>query len=216
MSWNITHISIRKGSDSVPNEITGSVPNEITGSVPNGIRSPITKTYSSPPGAELTLSDESGLSKFVIRAASGTAARASLAQVFAGSRTSQGVLIAGTRPDEWMLLGSKESVDARLSEMPLDGHVSIVDWTHGRAMFRLSGGDATRSLEKVCGLDWSDPMMPDGAVTSGSVAKVTCDLIRNDVGATQSYLVLCDRSFGQYLFDTLIDSATEFGVAVSA
>jgi sarcosine oxidase subunit alpha len=199
LSWNITHISIRKGSDSVPNEIA----------------SPITKTYSSQPGAELTLSDESALSKFVIRAASGTTTRASLAQVFAGSRTSQGVLIAGTRPDEWMLLGSLEDVDARLSEMPLDGHASIVDWTHGRAMFRLTGHDATKALEKLCGLDWSDPMMPNRAVSSGSVAKVTCDLIRDDVGATPSYLVLCDRSFGQYLFDTLIDAADEFGIAIS-
>ena len=83
-------------------------------------------------------------------------------------------------------------------------------------MFRLSGGDAARSLEKMCGLDWSDNMMPDGAVTSGSVAGVTCDLIRNDADATQSYLVLCDRSFGQYLFDTLIDAGDEFGASVSA
>ena len=36
-------------------------------------------------------------------------------------------------------------------------------------------------LEKVCSLDWSDPMTPDGAVASASVAKVTCDIARNDV-----------------------------------
>lgn len=182
--------------------------------MPNEIASPITKTYSSQPGAELTLSDESALSKFVIRAASGTTTRASLAQVFAGSRTSQGVLIAGTRPDEWMLLGPRENVHARLSEMPFAGHASIVDWTHGRAMFRLTGHDATKALEKLCGLDWSDPMMPNRAVSSGSVAKVTCDLIRDDIGSTPSYLVLCDRSFGQYLFDTLVDAGDEFGISV--
>ena len=190
------------------------MPNEITGSVPTEIRSPITKMYTPRPGAGLTLSDESLLSKFVIRAASGTTTRASLAQVFAGSRTSQDVLIAGTRPDEWMLLGPKQAVDERLSAMPLDGHVSIVDWTHGRAMFRMSGADTGRTLEKVCGLDWSDNMMPNGAVTSGSVGGVTCDLIRNDLGAARSYLVLCDRSFGQYLFDTLVDAGDEFGISV--
>lgn len=179
--------------------------------------SPLTTSYVGHSGtAALTLSDESHMTKFIVRAASGTAARASLAQVFAGSRESGGVLIAGTRPDEWMLLGDETAVAARVDELPREGHVSLIDWTHGRAQFRLTGNDATSTLEKVCGLDWSDPMMPNGAVTSGSLAKVTCDLIRDDQAGTASYLVLCDRSFGQYLFDTLIDAGAEFDLAVSS
>lgn len=179
--------------------------------------SPLTTTYAaSSATSDLTLSDESSLAKFIVRAASGTAANASLAQVFAGSRESDGVLIAGTRPDEWLLIGQEDDVRVRVADLPLEGHVSLVDWTHGRAQFRLTGDGATRTLEKVCGLDWSDSMMPDGAVTSGSVAKVTCDLIRNDVSGTPSYLVLCDRSFGQYLFDTLIDAGSEFELSVTS
>lgn len=180
-------------------------------------RSPVRREYQHTSEAELTITDETtATAKFVVRAASGTPARASMAQVFAGSRTSGGVLIAGTRPDEWLLLGDEVAVHERLADMPTEGHVSIVDWTHGRAQFRITGVDARRALEKVCGLDWSDPMMPDEAVTSGSVAKVTCDLIRNDVDGVASYLVLCDRSFGQYLFDALIDAGDEFGIAVTA
>jgi len=104
-------------------------------------------------------------------------------------------------------------VAARTADVPTDGHVSLVDWTHGRAQFRLTGDLAPSALEKVCGLDWSDAMMPNGAVTSGSVAKVTCDLIRNDVDDTPSYLILCDRSFGQYLYDAITDATTEFATA---
>lgn len=176
--------------------------------------SPVAAASPGDTDAALALSDESHAAKFVVRAASGTAARASLAQVFAGARRSGEVLIAGSRPDEWMLLGPLNAVEQRLAEMPTDGHVSVVDWTHGRAQFRLTGAEAPSALEKVCGLDWSDHMMPNGAVTSGSVAKVTCDLIRDDVDDTASYLVLCDRSFGQYLFDTLVDAGDEFGIAV--
>ena len=113
-----------------------------------------------------------------------------------------------------MLLGDDDAVKRRVDGIPLDGHVSIVDWTHGRAQFRVTGDFATSVLEKVCGLDWSNDMMPNGAVTSGSVAKVTCDLIRSDVDDTPSYLVLCDRSFGQYLFDALIDAGNEFELSV--
>lgn len=177
--------------------------------------SPIIRAYPIVEGAALRLTDESSMSKFVIRAAPGTPARASLAQVFAGSRVSNDILIAGTRPDEWMLLGPAEPVQTRVEELPTDGHVSVVDWTHGRAQFRLTGDDAARTLEKVCGLDWSDAMMPDGAVTSGSVARVTCDLIRSDLESTPSYLILCDRSFGQYLFDALIDAGDEFDLSVA-
>lgn len=178
-------------------------------------RSPVVATYPTNPEADLTLTDESAMTKIMVRAASGTAARASLAQVFAGSRNSGDVLIAGTRPDEWMLLGPAGAVQERLDDMPTDGHVSLVDWTHSRAQFRLTGASATSALEKVCGLDWSDDLMPNGAVTSGSVAMVTCDLIRNDVATTPSYLVLCDRSFGQYLFESLIDAGNEFELSVA-
>lgn len=176
--------------------------------------SPVAHEPSGSPDAPIVLSDETTSTKVLVRAASGTGARASMAQHFAGARRSGDVLIAGSRPDEWLLLGPHEAVHQRLAEMPRDGHVSVVDWTHGRAQFRMTGLESTRALEKVCGLDWSDHMMPDGAVTSGSVAKVTCDLIRDDIDGTPSYLVLCDRSFGHYLFDTLIDASAEFGVAV--
>jgi heterotetrameric sarcosine oxidase gamma subunit len=179
-------------------------------------KSPITKTYAPMSGAALTLTDESAQAKVIVRAAAGTPARAALAQAFAGSRTADGVLIAGTRPDEWMLIGDVAAVRAHVDGLSTDGHVSIVDWTHGRAQFRLTGAVASSALEKICGLDWSDAMMPDGAVTSGSVAKVTCDLIRNDVDDQPSYLVLVDRSFGQYLFDTIIDSGDEFGISATA
>lgn len=176
-------------------------------------QSPVTASYSPAPGAALTLTDETASTKMVIRAAAGTAARGVLAQSFAGSRIANGVVIAGTRPDEWMLLGPADAVASRVADIPTDGHVSFTDWTHGRAMFRLTGDVASSALEKVCGLDWSDAMMPIGAVTSGSVAKVTCDIVRSDANGVASYLILCDRSFGQYLFDALLDAGDEFTIS---
>lgn len=95
----------------------------------------------------------------------------------------------------------------------MDGHASVVDWTHGRAAFRLSGAPAASALEKVCSIDWSDNMTPDGAVVSASVAGAGCDIVRNDATGAPSYLILCDRSFGQYLFDAILDACAEFGVS---
>ncbi len=176
------------------------------------IASPVTASYAPVADAALVLRDESAMTKVIVRAAAGTAARAALAQSFGGSRSTVGVLIAGLRPDEWMLLGSAPEVTSWIDTMSTDGHVSVVDWTHGRAQFRLTGELATSALEKVCGLDWSDAMTPNGAATSGSVAKVTCDIIRDDLDGVPSYLILCDRSFGQYLFDALLDAGDEFTI----
>ncbi len=162
--------------------------------------------------SSVTVTDETATAKILVQAQAGTAAAAHLAVPFgAGRRDEAGTLIAATRPDEWLLLGPLDRAGAIAVGIPRDGHVSIVDWTHARAMLRVSGEAAAGALEKVCSLDFSDPMTPDGAVTSASVAKVTCDLIRDDQGK-RSYLILCDRSFGQYLYDALIDAAAEFGV----
>lgn len=175
--------------------------------------SPIIRTYVANPDASLRLADHTALTKLVIRAAVGTAAKAHLAVAFGASRMSHDVLIAGTRPDEWMLIGDAEPVSVRVESLPMDGHVSIIDWTHGRCAFRLAGPDSTKVLEKVCSIDWSDAMTPDGAVLSATVAGVACDIVRADQGDSASYLILSDRSFGQYLFDAIFDAGTEFGIS---
>ncbi len=178
------------------------------------IQSPVTRSYSTKTDAAITLTDETAQSRLLFRAGTGTPIRAALAQSFGSSRMSGDVLIAGSRPDEWLVLGEADAVAAWSADVPTEGHVSLVDWTHGRAQFRLTGEPVRGALEKVCGLDWSNAMTPDGAVTSGSIAKVTCDIIRNDVDGVPSYLILVDRSFGQYLFDALLDAGDEFGITV--
>jgi glycine cleavage system aminomethyltransferase T len=49
-----------------------------------------------------------------------------------------------------------------------------------------------------------------------SVAEVATDVVRDDVRSTgeRSYLLHCERSSGQYLFDALLDAGREFGVQV--
>jgi len=64
-------------------------------------------------------------------------------------------------------------------------------------------------------LDWDDAITPDGAVVSASVAKAGCDIVRFDGDSDHpSYLLACDRSFGQYLFDAILDAGDEFGINV--
>jgi heterotetrameric sarcosine oxidase gamma subunit len=124
-----------------------------------------------------------------------------------GSSIQRGeVVVSGIRPDEAMVIGPPEQIAQAVA---VEQAASVVDVSHGRCLIEIGGVAAAKVLEKVCSLDWSDSMTPNGAATSASVAKVVCDIVRADDGRSR-YLVACGRSYGQYLFDCLADAAAEF------
>lgn len=172
--------------------------------------SPIIKSYPANAEATLTISDASSMTKTLVRSD-----QDQFGIGFGASRAHGDAIVAGSRPDEWTIIGSIAAVEAAEAAIDRSGFTSVIPFTHGRALFRITGDDAPRMLEKVCGVDWSDSMTPDGAVVSASVALTTCDIIRNDRDGTRSYLLMMDRSFAQYLFDALLDAGEEFNLAVT-
>ncbi len=177
-------------------------------------QSPVTTIYPTGETEDLTLADLSELTKQIVRADSGTVAADQLAVAFGSSRVDGDVVVLGQRPGEFMVVGTSTATTLLVEGLDRSGHVSVIDHTHSRAMFRLTGLEAPATLEKLCSVDWSDPMMPNGAVVSASLAKVGCDIARHDRGTDRSYLIACDRSFGQYLFDAIIDAGNEFDISV--
>ena len=168
--------------------------------------SPITHVPEGGAGS-LMLADESSLTKLLVRSD-----RPQFDVVFGSSRRVADSLVCGLRPGEWHVLGSAGAVAVVELQIDRGGFTHVIDLTHGRALLRVTGADAARTLEKVCGLDWGDSMTPDRAATSASVAKVVCDIVRDDIDAVPSYLIGCDRSFGQYLFDAVLDAGGEFAM----
>lgn len=179
--------------------------------------SPVLAKPAGTASAATSLRDETGIAITSIRAAADSATAAELKVGFGQAARTGDLLVVGIRPGEWQLIGPAESVAAAAPQADGSEHLSLIDITHGRVVIRVSGHHATGILEKVCSLDWSDGMTPDGAAVSASVAKVGCDIIRDDAestSSTPSYLLTCDRSNGQYLFDSLVDAGTEFGIAI--
>jgi len=132
-------------------------------------------------------------------------------------RNSSGNLVVGTGPDEWLVLGPAGSVEAVLAGLEGTGQselATVLDVTHGGVLFRLTGADAHRLLEKVCAIDFSEDVTPDGAVFRSSVARITTEVIRDDVAGVRSYLLHSDRSSGQYQLDALLDAGGEFNIGV--
>jgi len=126
------------------------------------------------------------------------------------------VLLTGSGPGEWMALaapGMAATVVDWLekSAAGADELVTVVDLTHGRALVRLTGESSRDLLAKECAIELDDATFPDTAALRSAVAGVATDLVRDDQRGVPSYLLHCERSSGQYLFDSLLDAGREFG-----
>ena len=79
---------------------------------------------------------------------------------------------------------------------------------------RITGREAAELLARLCGADLHDDMAPDGAALRSSVAGVATDIVRDDRAGVPSYLLHCERSSGQYLFDALTGAGESLGIGV--
>jgi heterotetrameric sarcosine oxidase gamma subunit len=171
--------------------------------------------------AALRITDCSPLTKVLVKAPADGPVAALLAVDFArAARDAAGVLVIGSGPGEWLLLAPPartEDVVGRLKETSGGAWMNTFDVTHGRALLRLGGTDAPALLSKVCAIDFSDAVTPNGAAFRSSVATLVTDVVRDDSveqGGKPSYLLGCERSSGQYLFDALLDAGGEFAIEV--
>lgn len=83
----------------------------------------------------------------------------------------------------------------------------VVDLTHVRAMFRLTGADTSHLINRVCGLDLDDAMFPNGAAARTLFASVATEIVRDDVDGELSYLILPSRSFSTYIKEVIEDAS---------
>jgi heterotetrameric sarcosine oxidase gamma subunit len=168
--------------------------------------------------AELKITDCTPLTKILVLASTGGELAHALGVPFGrAARDPHGTLVVGSGPGEWLLLatpGTSVALTQRVEEVQDERLVSVLDATHGRALMRITGASAPDLLAKVCAIDLADEVAPDGAAFRSSVAKLVTDVVRDDIGGERSYLLHCERSSGQYLFDALIDAGDEFGIEV--
>ena len=168
--------------------------------------------------AELKITDCTPLAKILVLASTdGELAHALGVPFGRAARDPHGTLVVGSGPGEWLLLatpGTSVALTQRVEEVQDERLVSILDATHGRALMRITGASAPDLLAKVCAIDLADEVTPGGAAFRSSVAKLVTDVVRDDIGGERSYLLHCERSSGQYLFDALIDAGDEFGIEV--
>jgi heterotetrameric sarcosine oxidase gamma subunit len=196
-------------ADSMPiarSPISAAAPTEVIGGWEVSVRRS---------SAPLRLTDCTPMAKVLLRAPCESSTAQLLDVPFGHARRLDDILVVGSGPTEWLFLGPVgSSPAASLGTAPTDDHVTMIDLTHGRALVRLTGADAPLVLAKVCAIDVSDDVTPDATAFRSSVAKVATDVVRDDLAGDRSYLLHCERSSGQYLFDALLDAGCEFGIEV--
>jgi len=164
--------------------------------------------------AELTLVDCSPMAKVLIHADPQGPLADRLAVPFGRSRhDDDGTLILRVRPAQWLLFADSgregelvEHWEAAATET--GEFVSVIDVTSGRTLLRLTGESSPALLAKICALDLDTAS--DGSALRSSVAKVNAEIVRDDADGRRSYLLTCERSYGQFLTEAINDAGEEF------
>lgn len=168
----------------------------------------------------LRLCDATPLAKVLVRAPEDGDLASALGVGFGRSeRDEHGTLVVGSAPGEWLLLAASGTAAAVAARVPRPGGelVTVTDFTGSRALVRLTGAESPAILAKVCAIDLADAVTPNSSALRTSVAKLVTDIVRDDLSGdhpTRSYLLHCERSSGQYLFDALLDAGAHHDIEI--
>lgn len=167
--------------------------------------------------APLRLADLTPIGKVLVHAARSSTFGASMSCIYGRStRNADGHLVVGSGPEEWTVYtpigGASPVADALLARAG-DEFVTVIDLTHFSTVLRLTGERAPELLARLCAIDLSDEVTPNGAVFRSSVARVAATVVRDDLEGERSYLVQVDRSFGEFLADSLMTAGHGLDIA---
>lgn len=127
------------------------------------------------------------------------------------------ILAAGLTPDEFLILtptgAEKELAASFEAEITSQGvFVSVIDLTSGLVGLSISGPESTAVMGKLCAIPFNSKNFPDLGVTQNSFAQVRTTIIYHDQGDTPAFDLFADCSYGEYLWDTILDTGREFGI----
>jgi sarcosine oxidase subunit gamma len=123
--------------------------------------------------------------------------------------------LRATGPGIWQVVGVPSQVPhARALREALAGVATVVDLGHARTALQVAGRHAARTLAKHCGLDLDPARFPTGSATNTRFGHLGITVARLDDAPTFELLLF--RGYAEFAFEELVESASEFGVAVIA
>jgi heterotetrameric sarcosine oxidase gamma subunit len=126
-------------------------------------------------------------------------------------------LIAKLTPEEFLLLtppGAErklsDSLQAEIESQ--DIFASLVDQTSGLVGLSIFGPKSKGVMKKLCAIDFDTKDLHNFYVVQSSFATVRSTIIGQAQDALPVFELFADGSYGEYLWDTILDAGREFGV----
>ena len=79
------------------------------------------------------------------------------------------------------------------------------------AAFILSGSEVLNMLSELCMLDLRDSALPANAVLMTQIAGISATILRQQLNGEQVYRIWCDSTYGVYMWNILLEVASELG-----
>ncbi|HIG66329.1 MAG TPA: sarcosine oxidase [Porticoccaceae bacterium] len=130
-----------------------------------------------------------------------------------------GCLVAKLSDQELLILSdilAKSHQVTALGEQSTSDHLENDTQTYllprgdSHCWLAVTGNQAAEMFSKVCGVDLRSHKFALGNIAQTSVAKTNAIVIRQDLGQTLSYFILCDISATEFLWDCLLDAMQEY------
>jgi sarcosine oxidase subunit gamma len=120
-------------------------------------------------------------------------------------------------PDQFFVLSKGDKHSIGTLAQALASSASLSDQSHARALISVSGAKARAMLAKLSSIDLHPEAFPAGAAAATSMDHTSVTLWRgNDRSDGQAvYNVLVFATFAESLWHTMLDSAAEYGGAIS-
>ena len=67
-------------------------------------------------------------------------------------------------------------------------------------------------MRKLCALSLDEKDFPNLRIAQTSFAKVRTTILRRDMGNVPRYELFADRSYAEYLWDSVMDAGMQFGI----
>jgi heterotetrameric sarcosine oxidase gamma subunit len=178
--------------------------------------------------APMRLLDLTPCAKLLLRGTVTPALRELLPRFGKARRAAGGLLIIAAIPEQWLLIGppgAASHIQSWISSNLDHSSLALTDMTHARVVLRIAGARSAMLLSKVCAINFGSAEFPNGDALRSSLAKVPCEIVRDDItivsaisshstASTPSYLIICERQIGEYIFETLIDAGSEYSIDV--
>jgi heterotetrameric sarcosine oxidase gamma subunit len=120
-------------------------------------------------------------------------------------------------PDQFFVLSKGGKHTMATLAPAFSGSAPLSDQSHARALISISGGKARTMLAKLSSIDLHPAAFPVGAAAATSMDHTSVTLWRGNDRADglAVFNVLMFATFAESLWHTMLDSAAEYGVAIS-